>query len=267
MNRDAAVRPSSPAALYRYTVGSGPEVVLLHGWGMHSGVWEDVVEALLDHYRVTVLDLPGHGYSRGSGAGYALNDLCTAVLDAVPARAAWVGWSLGGLAAQYIAITVPERVARLALVGSTPCFVQRPDWPHGVAPPVLRRFAEDLRRDYRATLNRFIALEVHGSEHAAAQLRQLKAMLFRHGEPDTAALESGLAILENADLRADVSRIACPVLLLMGQRDQLAPAEAGATLQQRLPDARLHVFPRAGHAPFFSHLPEFLAELGAFLDA
>jgi len=39
-------------------------VVLVHGWGMHSGVWEDVAEALIDHHRVTVLDLPGHGYSR-----------------------------------------------------------------------------------------------------------------------------------------------------------------------------------------------------------
>ncbi|KAB2856246.1 MAG: alpha/beta fold hydrolase, partial [Anaerolineae bacterium] len=56
------------AALYRHTVGSGPDVVLLHGWGMHSGVWEDVVEALLDHHRVAVFDLPGHGYSRASGS-------------------------------------------------------------------------------------------------------------------------------------------------------------------------------------------------------
>lgn len=56
--------------LYTYTTGEGPDVVLVHGWGMHSGVWEDVVESLIDYYRVTVLDLPGHGYGRGlSGAG------------------------------------------------------------------------------------------------------------------------------------------------------------------------------------------------------
>ena len=66
--------------LYSHTLGSGPDVVLLHGWGMHSGVWEDVVEALLDHHRVTVLDLPGHGYSRASGSGHTLGELCAAVL-------------------------------------------------------------------------------------------------------------------------------------------------------------------------------------------
>lgn len=253
--------------LYCHTVGSGTDVVLLHGWGMHSGVWKDVVESLLDHHRVTILDLPGHGYSRVAGSGHTLNEWCAAVMAVTPPRAAWVGWSLGGLAAQQIAITAPERVSRLALVNSTPCFVQRPDWPHGVPPPVLRRFAEELRQDYRSVLKRFIALEVHGSEHASTQLRQLKAMLFQHGEPDVTALEDGLAILETADLRADLPRIACPTLLLMGQRDQLTPAAAGEVMRNLLPDARLHIFPRAGHAPFFSHLSPFLAQLRAFLDA
>jgi pimeloyl-[acyl-carrier protein] methyl ester esterase len=252
---------------YSHTLGSGSDVVLLHGWGMHSGVWEDVVEALLDHHRVTLVDLPGHGYSRASGSGHALSEWGAAVLAVAPPRAVWVGWSLGGLVAQQAALIAPERVSQLALVNSTPCFVQRPDWPHGIAPPVLRRFAEELRQDYRAVLKRFIALEVHGSEHASAQLRQLKAMLFQHGEPDVAALEDGLAILESADLRADLPHIACPTLLLVGQRDQLTPAAAGEAMRNLLPNARLRVLPRAGHAPFFSHPGAFLAELRAFLDA
>lgn len=266
LKMDSACNPHS-TALYRHTAGSGPDVVLLHGWGMHSGVWENVAEALLDHHRVTLLDLPGHGYSRSAGTGHTLGDLCAAVMAVAPPRAAWVGWSLGGLVAQQAAIAAPERISRLALVSSTPCFVQRPDWPHGIAPAVLWRFAEELRQDHRAVLKRFIALEVHGSEHASVQLRQLKAMLFQHGEPDVTALEDGLAILESADLRAEWPRIACPTLLLMGQRDQLTPVAAGEAMCALLPNARLHVFPRAGHAPFFSHLSAFVAELRAFLDA
>lgn len=254
-------------SLYTQTLGTGPDLILIHGWGMHSGVWDDVLEELIDHYRVTVLDLPGHGYSRSPKAGYTLPDLAYAVLAAVPpVPAAWVGWSLGGLVAQQAALMAPERVNRLVLVNSTPCFVQRPDWPHGVAAPVLRRFAEELRQDYRAVLKRFIALEVHGSDHASAQLRQLKAMLFQHGDPSVTALEDGLAILETCDLRYRLAQITCPALLLMGQRDQLVPPTAGDEMLKRLPDARLHIVARAGHAPFFSHLPEFLAQLGAFLD-
>lgn len=258
---------TAPAQLYTHTVGEGPDVVLVHGWGMHSGVWEEVAEALLDQHRVTVLDLPGHGYSRLSGAGYTLPDLCAAVAAAAPTPAAWVGWSLGGLVVQQLALTAPERVSRLVLVNSTPSFIQRPGWPHAIALPVLQQFAQELRQDYRAVLKRFIALEVHGSVHATAQLHLLKAMLFQHGEPDVSALEDGLAILENADLRAELPRIACPTLLLMGQRDQLVPAAAGAALVEQLPNARLRIFARAGHAPFFSHLSDFIAELRTFLDA
>lgn len=161
----------------------------------------------------------------------------------------------------------PERLSRLVLVNSTPCFVQRPAWPHAIALSVLRHFAEELRQDYRAVLKRFIALEVHGSEHASAQLKQLKAMLFQHGEPEVCALEDGLAILEASDLRAGLAKIACPTLLLMGQRDQLVPIEAGQAMLTQLPDAYSRVFARAGHAPFFSHLPEFVVELRAFFDA
>ncbi|MDG4549271.1 MAG: pimeloyl-ACP methyl ester esterase BioH [Candidatus Contendobacter sp.] len=255
------------APLHHHTVGSGPDVVLLHGWGMHSGVWENVVEGLLGQYRVTMLDLPGHGYSRASKSGHTLDALTAAVLAVAPPRAAWVGWSLGGLAVQRAAILAPERVSRLVLASSTPCFAQRPDWPHGIPLPVLQGFARELRQDYRAVLKRFIALEVHGGEHASTQLRRLKAMLFQRGEPDMTALEDGLAILERTDLRAELPRIVCPVLLLMGQRDQLTPAAAGEAMRDLLPEVRLHIFPRAGHAPFFSHLVEFLARLRAFLDA
>ena len=92
----------------------------------------------IDDYRVTVVDLPGHGYSRGFGVGLTLPVLAETVAAAVPAPAVWVGWSLGGLIAQQVALTMPERVSRLALVNSTACFTQRPDWPHAVALPVLR---------------------------------------------------------------------------------------------------------------------------------
>lgn len=252
--------------LYARTLGSGTDVVLLHGWGMHSGVWEEVVEDLLDHYRITLLDLPGHGYSRTALVGDTLAEWTAAVLEVVPQRAVWAGWSLGGLIAQHAAVNTPQRVHGLVLVNSSPCFVQHADWAHGIALPVLRRFAEELSADYQEVLQRFIALEVYGSAHASAQLRQLKAMVLEHGAPELSALQDGLAILESGDLRATWAQIACPILLLLGQRDQLVPASVGAALCQALPHAVLHIFPNAGHAPFLSQRPAFIAQLRAFID-
>ena len=100
----------NPPILYTNTVGEGPDIVLLHGWGMHSGVWEDVVELLMDSFRVTVMDLPGHGYSREMIPGHDLQNLCHAVSERAPSQAFWVGWSLGGLVAQQAALETPERV-------------------------------------------------------------------------------------------------------------------------------------------------------------
>ena len=240
--------------------------MLVHGWGMHSGVWEDVIEALADDYRVTFMDLPGHGYSRSSGNGHSLDTLSQTVAAVAPEKAIWIGWSLGGLVAQRLAVDAPRRVARLVLVCSSPCFVRRSDWPHGIEFAVLEQFAQGLGSDYRSTLKRFLALEVHGSEGAREQLRLLQEIVFQHGVPDPDALADGLKILETTDLRPELGGIRCPALLLTGRRDTLVPASAGAAVQALLPDARLHVFRKSGHAPFFSHPSEFLGQLRAFLN-
>ncbi len=241
-------------------------MVLVHGWGMHSGVWEDVAEALVDDYRVTIVDLPGHGYSRQTPAGHTLRELSHVVAEHVPTRATWVGWSLGGMVAQRVAIDLPEHVLKLVLVASSPRFVRHHDWPHAVDFTTLHQFADSLDRDYRSTLKRFLALEVIGSDHAREQLRLLHSLVFQHGEPDTRALRDGLSILETEDLRSGFARISCPTLLLMGQRDNLVPGKAGGAMQDLLPMAQLHLFRHGGHAPFFSHPAEFSACLRAFLD-
>jgi len=258
--------PDTPP-LYVQTVGQGDDLILLHGWGMHSGIWEDTVEALCDHYRVTILDLPGHGYSRNVTVGSSLGALTQAVAAVVPKTPAiWLGWSLGGLIAQRLAIECPKRVTKLILVGSSPCFVRRSNWPHAMELAVLRQFADSLNRDYRATMKRFLALEVHGSDHANEQLRVLRELVFQHGEPDCNALRDGLQVLQEADLRAKLHHIQCPTLMLLGRRDNLVPPNAGPATCALLPNVRSHVFEQAAHAPFFSHSQQFIEQLRWFLN-
>lgn len=266
------------AALYKETRGSGPELVFLHGWGMHAGVWQDIAKSLVDRYRVTLIDLPGHGRSRGIAlqcpgvqmnslgrSVFTLEEVSHLIATQVSTRATWIGWSLGGLIAQRLAIDRPEQVAKLVLISSSPCFVRRPDWPYAMQGRVLHQFAESLSRDYRTTLKRFIALEVHGAEQEIAQLRTLRALVFAHGEPDPDILRTGLALLENEDLRPELKHIRCPTLVVLGRRDNVVPAAAASAIQGLLPKGRLHLIEGAAHAPFFSHRQEFLRYLQAFL--
>ena len=251
--------------LYTQTGGAGPDLVLVHGWGLHGGIWDEFVPLLEAAFRVTRVDLPGHGRSAWQGQA-TLDAMVAAVLDAVPLHAAWLGWSLGGLVAARAALQAPERVSALVLLAGTPCFVRQPGWQNAMLPALLESFAAELRDDYRQTLNRFLSLQVRGSEHAGRVLRTLRAELLAQGEPEPAALQAGLEILRSTDLRAAVAGVTCPVLLLMGERDTLVPAAAGAAAAPLFQDARVAVITGAGHAPFLQDPQQVAGQLQAFLQ-
>ena len=86
----------------------------------------------------------------------------------------------------------------LVALCSSPCFVRGADWRFGVSPEIFRDFAQGLADDYRATLDRFVALEAFGSDHAKEELRELRAELFARGEPAARVLVDGLRILETS---------------------------------------------------------------------
>ena len=82
--------------LYTQTSGNGPDLVLIHGWGLHGGIWGRFVPLLEAHFCVTCVDLPGHGRSDWQGEE-TLDAMTDAVLAVAPAPAAgwagrWVGW-------------------------------------------------------------------------------------------------------------------------------------------------------------------------------
>jgi pimeloyl-[acyl-carrier protein] methyl ester esterase len=241
------------------TLGQGPDIALIHGWAMHGGIFHGLTARLAESCRVHVVDLPGHGFSRDDAAGLDLHDTARRLSNLLP-PSIWVGWSLGGLVAMRAAIEFPQAVRGLGLICASPRFVVGDDWKRGVAVAVFEQFGTDLSLDYRGTLERFLALEVHGDEHAIACLRELRARLFERGEPARSALEQGLQVLERSDLREQLARIACPNLWIAGSRDRLVPAAAmewSATMAR----GSFHRVARAGHAPFITHREEVVERL------
>jgi pimeloyl-[acyl-carrier protein] methyl ester esterase len=251
-------------SLYVEMTGDGPDLVLLHGWGLHGGLFAPLVERLSTRFSVHAVDLPGHGRSRVA-VGASLDEWTNAVLDSVPDRATWIGWSLGALLAIRAARNV-ERVSRLVLIAATPRFVTAPDWPHAQAPEALQRFASGLTEDLRGTVHAFLAYQSLGDEHARARIRELRDQVFSHGEPDPLALASGLEILRYTDLRDELARLAIPVLVIAGTRDRLTPAAASAAIADAVPGARYETVPGAAHAPFLSHPDAVASKIEAFAD-
>ncbi len=254
--------------LHVESVGSGPPLILLHGWAMHSGLWGPLTVELARRFRVHAVDLPGHGQSAGI-APYTL-DALAGVMAARFHRESppltLLGWSLGGIVAMRWARREPERVGALVLVGTTPRFVLGADWPHAMTSETLHRFGDELRVCYRLTLQRFLTLQMRGSDHGHAALRMLRKDVFARGEPEPALLAAALALLESADLRADVPFMRQRSLVVAGDRDTLAPLAAGEWLAGALPNARFAPIAGAAHLPFLSHPRAFNAALTGFFD-
>lgn len=244
--------------------GAGPDVVLVHGWALHGGVWEEVAERLAGRFRVTVVDLPGHGAS-APVQPYSIESLADSLAGAVPGPALWVGWSLGGMVCAELAARAPERVRGLALVAASARFVREPGWGSALGPEVLEQFAEQLEQDYAGTLRRFLALQTLGAADGRPTLQRLRALMGQAPAPAPPALRGGLRLLREADLRPRLEAVRCPALVIAGERDTLVPVQAARNTAAALPRGRLQVIAGAGHAPFLSHADTFTQMLEDFL--
>lgn len=253
-------------SLHVDTQEQGEPLLLLHGWGMHGGLWGGVAEALAQNFTVHTLDLPGHGYSQEMGDAFTLDAVVSALSERFDTPLTLCGWSLGGMLAQHWAVRHPQQVRRLILVASTPCFAAREDWPHGMALETLAQFAGELEQNFAATLRRFLALQVRGSEGERELLASLRERLFSRGEPQLAALRGGLDILRDADLRAMLPRIAQPTLAIAGARDKLTPPQASRHIAASVPRGELVEIAGAAHAPFLSHGDEVVKHILAFMQ-
>lgn len=244
------------------TGGSGPDLVLIHGWAMHGGIFAPLTRALRERFRLHVVDLPGHGFSRDDDSKLDPESCARHLLDTLP-RAVWIGWSFGGLVSLHAALMRPGRVRGIVQIATSPCFVVVPDWPHGVPLDVFAQFEAGLRRDYRSTIERFLALEAIGSDDAQAELRGLKAQVFARGEPAVTALQCGMQVLETTDLRARIRELAIPNLWIAGRRDRLVSAAAMRWAARQNPQGHC-IEISSGHAPFISHTAEVADAIATF---
>jgi pimeloyl-[acyl-carrier protein] methyl ester esterase len=247
-------------------IGHGQDLVLIHGWGMHSGIWEPIIEKFSKKYTLHLVDIPGMGQSHIIDP-YDLTHLAEAISQNLPSSFDILGWSLGGLIALKMSLMYPKKIHRMVLVGGTPCFINQTDWSCGVDIRDFNDFANKLFKDYKATMMNFYTLQLMHSKDSKLLIKKLKEMNEAADPPEVKSLQLGLDILLNNDLRDDINKINHQTLLIAGDMDRLTPKSASMWLEEHLKEARLKVIQGASHIPFLSHPDDFFDHLDKFLLA
>ncbi|MGB5446659.1 MAG: pimeloyl-ACP methyl ester esterase BioH [Psychromonas sp.] len=236
--------------------GEGPDLLLLHGWGVNSVVWIPVLDQLSTHFRVHLIDLPGFG-SSSELENYSLDAMVDNILQVVPEGAIWCGWSLGGLIATHASYLYPHKIAKLVQVCTSPKFVGDQIWP-GVDSVVFENFKLGLAKDSGKILGRFISIQAMGCDSARNDILTLKKLLAGTKSASFSALSAGLDLLNESDLRGEFSQIAIPCLSIFGQFDSLVPKQTSVDMRQLLPGSVQKMFVNSSHAPFISEADQFV---------
>lgn len=243
------------------------QCVLLHGWGMNSNVWQQVLPQLhhdIPQVNFKALDLAGFGDNKALPSPYSLETIAAQIAQQLAPKTILVGWSLGGLVAIYIAKHWPEKVAKVVLVASTPLFSEQHDWP-GIKVKVLENFTEQLQQNSTRTIERFLSIQALGSESAKDDIKALKIALAQSNPAHEIALKQGLAMLLNDDLRGDFASLTQPVAGIFGRLDALVPIKAEQQMRALNSHFSTVVIEKASHAPFISHKAEFTSALETLL--
>jgi len=200
--------------LYSSTIGTGPDLVLLHGWGFNSELFNNLVDQYKDQYRITKIDLPGHGRSDEVGGG--ITEWCDEIIKILPNNPILLGWSLGGLLAINIATKI--KISKLILAASTPKFVRSDDWPYGIGENNFRQFSDALQLNFTKGLKRFVSLQTQDKN----QLKALNQSIEKF-PASTIALNQGLNILLTTDLIKPFLQLNVDKQIYLGVRDTLIP--------------------------------------------
>lgn len=246
--------------------GEGPLWVWLHGWGMNKAVWRPTQELFARHHRVITIDLPGFGESSWHPENDSFENafrrveetMLTIQTEHAQQKIHLLGWSMGGLFAAALAAKSPEQYSHLVWVASTAKFMEQEDWK-GIKPEVLSMFQKQLAKDFRATTERFLAVQAMGSPNARKDISHLKSILAQTEEPNPDALKAGLNWLESVDLRHQFNTLNIPTTRIYGSRDSLVPKQQMHGFNKTNDNSIL--FEDSAHTPFLNEPERFLKVL------
>ena len=246
--------------------GDGPPLLLVHGLGYGGRGWGPAYDLLAESFYVVAFDNRGFGQSDAPPGPYTVAELARdtgAVLEAAGVeRAHVVGSSLGGMVAQEFALSFPERVERLVLVGTTP------GGPASYAMPLVttRLMLEAAALDPEVALRLFVENALGAKGRADADLVEQILAYRRASPPDPKGWHAQGAAGAAFDVLDRLDSIRAETLVVHGTEDAVVDPRNGELLAERIPNARLELLAGCGHLPFWEQPERFCELVREFLE-
>lgn len=226
---------------------TGAPVLLIHGLGNASLVWQGTVPALAAAgYRAIAADCRGHGASSKPDGPYSIemmaDDWAALHEHLALAPAHWVGSSMGGAIAMAAALRHPARVASLVLVDT---------WPKTDA-AFAAILAERVRVLVEEGIDAYARLafpQAFGATYRAEHPEAFGPYRDRVAKTNVKALTTAVGALERHDLESRLAEIRVPTTVIVGEADTLLPPRHSEAIARAIPGARLLRFPEVGHLP------------------
>jgi len=256
--------------------GTGPVVVLSHGWPLNSEAWEDQMFFLASNgCRVIAHDRRGHGRSEQPWSGNDIDnyaDDLAALMEALDLRGVTLaGHSTGGgEVARYVGRHGTSRLSKVVLVSAIPPIrLQTAANPEGAPLAAFDEVRRGVATD-RAQYYHDLSVPFFGLNRPGAKVSMGVRDAFWHQcmAAGLKAVYDGIKAQSETDFTPDLRRFDLPTLIIHGEEDQLVPVRNSALLQQKLiRGSTLKVYPGAPHGLPVTHRDRFNAELLAFVKA
>lgn len=254
------------ASLFAITLGSGPDVVLLHPTPVHHAFWLPVAAHLADRYRLTLMDLRGHGQSSAGVGTITMTKLAEdvhAVLGALGIhRAAFVGCSIGTYTLYEYWRRFPQQMAALV------CTCGKPQ-PDSAANRATRRESMEAAQQ-AGGLAKFFDRMADTLIGPTAQQHHPEVRAAARDMMDAVSLQAVLAVqqglMERPDSVPTLHTIHVPVCVIAAGEDQSSTPPEMRVIAEQAPDAEFHLVEDAGHYAPFEQPQKFASLIGEFLD-
>lgn len=231
--------------------GSGPDMILLHGWGQNIEMMKPIADYLKSNFKIYILDFPGFGESSEPLVTWGVEDYAILLRRFVEMlgieKPILIGHSFGCRVAIHYAVKYP--VEKMLLTGAAGLKDK-----HGPA--------------YYARIYTFKALKHLTNLPGLRQYQETVRKAF--GSSDykntTGVMRSTFVKVVNDDVKELLKDLHMPVLLVYGENDDATPLWMGQYMEKHIPDAGLVVFENAGHYAYLEQLPRFLRICDAFFN-